>query len=127
MNLDWLKLCPQIIYWATRWASEIWKAKEVYVTENGCSSQDLPATDGEIYDTDRVMFLRNHFIAAHRAVSEGLPLKGYFVWSLLDNFEWAAGYTKRFGVMYVNYSNLERRPKLSAKFYRAVIAQGAVV
>jgi len=73
------------------------------------------------------MYLRNHFIAAHRAVSEGWPLKGYFVWSLMDNFEWCWGYTKRFGIVYVNYTTLERTPKLSAKFYREVIAKNAVL
>ena len=73
------------------------------------------------------MYLRNHFISAHRAVKEGWPLKGYFVWSLMENFEWASGYGKHFGITYVNYETLERTPKLSAKFYREVIARNAVV
>ena len=127
MNMPWLLLCPQITYWGPRHLKEIWDVDAVYITENGCSSEDKPAADGEIYDTDRLMYLRNHFINAHRTVSEGWPLKGYFVWSLLDNFEWSWGYLKRFGITYVNYETLERTPKLSAKFYREVIARNAVV
>jgi len=127
MELPWLYLGPQIAYWGPRWAKEIWDVDDVRITENGCASQDTLTPDNETYDTDRVMYLRNHFIAAHRAVSEGWPLKGYFVWSLMDNFEWCHGYTKRFGIVYVNYTTQERLPKLSAKFYREVIARNAVV
>ncbi|MBN2640458.1 MAG: beta-glucosidase [Victivallales bacterium] len=127
MNMPWLYVGPNITYWAPRFLKEIWDVKGVYVTENGCAAQDKMELDGEVYDTDRVMYLRNHFIAAQRAVSEGIPLKGYFVWSLLDNFEWASGYNKRFGMVYVNYQTLERTPKLSAKFYSEVIKNNAVV
>ena len=123
----WLYIGPQITYWGPRLLKEIWDVDRVYITENGCAADDRPDVDGEIYDTDRVMYLRNHFISAQRCVSEGWPLKGYFVWSLLDNFEWAYGYSRRFGVVYVNYRTLERTPKLSARFYREVIAAGAVV
>lgn len=127
MEMPWLYLGPQIAYWGPRWANEIWGVQDVRITENGCAAEDKLTPDGEVYDTDRVMYLRNHFIAAHRAVSEGYPLKGYFVWSLMDNFEWCWGYTKRFGIVYVNYTTLERIPKLSAKFYREVIARNRVV
>lgn len=127
MEMPWLYLGPQIAYWGPRWLKEIWDVDDVRITENGCASQDRLAPNGEVYDTDRVMYLRNHFIAAHRAISEGWPLKGYFVWSLMDNFEWCWGYTKRFGIVYVNYSTLERIPKLSAKFYREVIKGNSVV
>lgn len=126
MEMPWLYLGPQIAYWGLRWANEIWGVQDVRITENGCAAEDKLTPDGEVYDTDRVMYLRNHFIAAHRAVSEGYPLKGYFVWSLMDNFEWCWGYTKRFGIVYVNYTTLERIPKLSAKFYREVIARNRV-
>jgi beta-glucosidase len=80
-----------------------------------------------VLDTDRVMYLRNYLTAAQRATAEGYPLKGYFLWSLLDNFEWAEGYTKRFGITYVNYETLERIPKLSAIWYRNVIAANRVL
>ena len=101
--------------------------KELYITENGCSSADVLTPDGHVYDTDRVMYLRNYLISLNRAVSEGFPVRGYFLWSLMDNFEWADGYTLRFGLYYVDYKAQKRYPKLSASFYREVIARNAVV
>lgn len=127
MASPWLYIGPQILYWAPRHLKEIWGVNNVMITENGCSADDRPGAGGHVYDTDRVMYLRNHFVQAHRAVSEGWPLTGYFVWSLLDNFEWLDGYTKRFGVYYVNFETQERTAKLSAEFYREVIARRAVV
>lgn len=127
MASPWLHIGPQILYWAPRHLKEIWGVDNVVIAENGCSADDQMDGGGHVYDTDRVMYLRNHFIAAHRAVAEGWPLTGYFLWSLLDNFEWADGYTKRFGIYYVNFETLERTPKLSAEFYREVIARRAVV
>lgn len=127
MHVDWIKVVPQIVYWIPRLVHELWKVPALYLTESGCGCDDRLTADGEVIDTDRVMYLRNHFIAAHRAVREGIPLKGYFVWSLLDNFEWKEGYTHRFGLVYVNYQSLARTPKLSAKFYKTVIARNAVV
>jgi len=127
MNTDWLYFGPEILYWAPRFCHELWQPKELYITENGCAGQDKLQPDGEVYDTERVLYLREYLRAMHRTVSDGIPLKGYFVWSLLDNFEWASGYDKRFGIVYVNYQTLERTPKLSAKFYRETIAQNAVV
>ena len=106
--------------------AEIWHVKDVYITENGCSADDVVAPDGHVYDTDRVMFLRNHLIHAHRAVAEGWPLRGYFLWSLLDNFEWSDGYTKRFGIVFVDYKTQKRIPKMSADFYRETIRRGTV-
>ena len=77
-------------------------------------------------DPRRVEYLRAHLAAAHRAIADGVPLEGYFAWSLLDNFEWAHGYTKRFGLVRVEYGNQQRIPKDSAGFYRAVAAGNAV-
>jgi beta-glucosidase len=127
MASPWLFIGPQILYWAPRHLKEIWGVNNVMIAENGCSADDRLAADGHVYDTDRVMYLRNHFVQAHRAVSEGWPLTGYFLWSLLDNFEWNDGYTKRFGIYYVNFETLARTPKLSAEFYREVIARRTVV
>ena len=106
---------------------DLWHVKELHITENGCSSDDVRAADGQVYDTDRVMYVRNHLIHVHRAVTEGIPLKGYFLWSLMDNFEWADGYTKRFGIHYVDFKTQARIPKLSAAFYKEVIAKNAVL
>jgi beta-glucosidase len=126
MASEWLRIGPEVIYWAVRHVSEIWKPRALYITENGCSADDVVAAEGRIEDTDRVMFLRNYLTQLHRAASEGYPIKGYFLWSLIDNFEWADGYSKRFGVHYVDYKTQERIPKLSAEWYRELIAKNAV-
>jgi len=127
MDVSWLYVEPEVIYWGTRLLKEVWGVDAVVISENGCPAEDRMAANGQVYDTDRLMYLRHHLIAAHRAVSEGWPLKGYFIWSLLDNFEWTYGYGKRCGIFYVNYQTLERVPKLSANFYREVILRNAVV
>ena len=92
----------------------------IYITENGCSATDVPAADGLVYDTDRIMFLRSYLTQLQRATSEGVPVRGYFHWSLMDNFEWADGFGTRFGLLYVDYATQQRTPKLSASFYREV-------
>jgi beta-glucosidase len=126
MASDWLYIGPEVIYWAVRNVSDIWKPKALYITENGCSADDVVTADGRVEDTDRVMYLRNHLTHLHRAASEGYPIKGYFLWSLLDNFEWADGYSKRFGLHYVDFKTQVRTPKLSAEWYREVILRNAV-
>jgi beta-glucosidase len=126
MASDWLYIGPEVIYWAVRNVGDIWKPKAIYITENGCSADDVIAADGHVEDTDRVMYLRNHLTHLHRAAVEGYPIKGYFLWSLLDNFEWADGYSKRFGLHYVDFQTQTRTPKLSAEWYREVISRNAV-
>jgi beta-glucosidase len=127
MASPWINIGPEVLYWAIRNPTDIWKTKELYITENGCSSDDVIAANGHIEDTDRVMYLRNHLTHLQRAASEGYPIKGYFLWSLLDNFEWADGYSKRFGIHYVDFKTQKRTPKLSAEWYREVIQRNAVV
>ena len=100
--------------------------KSIYVTENGTSGTDTPDADGNIYDVDRIMYLRNYLLHLQRATSEGIPIAGYFLWSLLDNFEWADGYQKRFGLYRVDFDTQRRTPKLSAAFYRETISRNAV-
>ena len=121
MYSSWLYIGPEALYWAPKLVSELWGVKEIYITENGASSADQLAPDGAVYDTDRVMFLRNYLFQLHRAISEGVPVKGYFLWSLLDNFEWADGYEKRFGITYVDFATQKRTPKLSALFYKHLV------
>ncbi len=72
------------------------------------------------------MYLQQYLIHLHRAVAEGLPVRGYFLWTLMDNFEWAFGYTKRFGICYTDFATQRRTPKLSARFYRDVIRRNAI-
>ena len=126
MYSPWLTLGPECIYWGVRNVCDLWKPKGIYITENGTSSDDVLSPEGRVEDVDRVMYLRNHLTHLHRAVDEGYPVKGYFLWSLMDNFEWADGYSKRFGIHYVDFKTLKRTPKLSAEWYRNVIAQNRV-
>jgi beta-glucosidase len=126
MMSSWLHTGPEALYWSPKLASELWGIKEIYITENGASSKDVLTSDGHVYDTDRVMYLRNYLTQLHRAVSEGVPVKGYFCWSLMDNYEWADGYAYRFGIHYVDFKTQKRTPKLSAHFYREVIQRNGL-
>ncbi|MEO8288704.1 MAG: GH1 family beta-glucosidase [Chloroflexota bacterium] len=96
---------------------------KMYVTENGASYSDGPDADGHIHDERRLTYLRDHFAASKRAIDAGVPLAGFFVWSLMDNFEWGKGYTQRFGIVWVDYDTQKRLPKDSALWYRQVIAR----
>ena len=100
--------------------------RAIYITENGAAFADQ-VEEGAVHDTRRVEYLKEHFLAARRAISDGVPLRGYFVWSLLDNFEWSMGYSKRFGIVYVNYDSQERIPKDSAKYLHRVIQANEVL
>ncbi len=97
-----------------------------YVTENGAAYPDQVGADGQVDDPLRVAYLRAYFAQAARALAAGVPLRGYFVWSLMDNFEWAYGYSQRFGLVYVDYKTLHRTPKTSARWYSRVIRENAV-
>lgn len=103
-----------------------YRPRKIYVTENGVSYGTGPDKSGRVPDEKRRVFLRDHFLAAKKAIDAGTPLAGYFVWSLMDNFEWDRGYSQRFGIVWVNYETQERIPKDSALWYRDVIAANAV-
>jgi beta-glucosidase len=126
MNSEWLRIGPETIYWAPRLAAKVWNIETIYISENGTSSEDKVHADGKVYDLDRIMFLRNYLRQLQRAVAEGVPVRGYFLWSLMDNFEWIFGYEKRFGVYHVDFETQRRTPKLSAAFYRDVVARNAI-
>ena len=96
--------------------------KAIHITENGAAYDDARGPDGGIDDPERVSYLARHVAAVERAIASGVPVEGYFVWTLLDNFEWAWGYSKRFGIVYVDFSTLERVPKSSFRWYRDFIA-----
>lgn len=98
----------------------------LYVTENGAAYPDELAADGRVHDAARARFLERHFAAVHAAIQQGAPVKGFFVWSLMDNFEWAWGYSRRFGIVYVDYATQRRTPKDSAHYVTDVIARNAV-
>jgi beta-glucosidase len=96
------------------------------ITENGASYSDGPSADGAVHDTDRVEYLDGHLRACLDAISHGVDLRGYFAWSLMDNFEWAEGYAKRFGLVHVDYTTQQRVPKDSARWYQEVIRRNGL-
>ncbi len=126
MNSEWLRIGPETIYWVPRIAAKIWNIETIYISENGTSSEDKLAADGQVYDLDRIMYLRNYLRQLQRATAEGVPVRGYFLWSLMDNFEWIYGYGKRFGLYRVDFETQARVPKLSAAFYRDVVMRNAI-
>ena len=120
MASRWLTFGPEALYWAPRHVASLWNVKDIYITENGTSAADKPAADGMVYDLDRVMYLRNYLTQLQRATAEGVPVRGYFLWSLLDNFEWADGYATRFGLVHVDYADAEAH----AQAQRGVLQEG---
>jgi len=98
----------------------------LYITENGCAYDDAPNANDRIHDRRRMDYLRRHLLEALRARRDGVPLEGYFLWSLLDNFEWGHGYEKRFGIFWVDYETQKRLPKDSAHWYRQTISTNIV-
>ncbi|MFJ8074777.1 GH1 family beta-glucosidase [Streptomyces sp. NPDC096176] len=96
------------------------------ITENGAAYDDVPAADGTVHDPDRIRYLHGHLTAVHRAISDGADVRGYFLWSLLDNFEWSYGYSKRFGAVYVDYATRSRTPKTSARWYGRLARTGVL-
>lgn len=127
MHSAWHIYDSEVMYWAPRLTSELWKPQAIYITENGCAALDVVTEEGDVYDSDRVMFLRTYLGALQRATAEGVPVAGYFQWSSQDNFEWVAGYGNRFGLVYVDFNTLQRIPKLSAKWFREAARRNAVV
>jgi beta-glucosidase len=140
--MDW-PVAPEALYWGLTTFWDSYKVPELFITENGCAYDDVlspsppPAVptrhfslaqsqagedgrrpqEGAVHDPQRILFLQACLAQARRAIGEGVPLKGYFVWSLLDNFEWAYGYSKRFGLVYVDYPSQKRLFKDSAFSY----------
>ena len=96
------------------------------VTENGAAFDDAPGADGQVDDPERIAYLEGHLDAVHRAIGDGADVRGYFLWSLLDNFEWSYGYSKRFGAYYVDYASKERLPKASSRWYARVVRDNAL-
>lgn len=99
----------------------------ILITENGAAFSDTVSPDGAVHDPERIAYLRDHLLEVSRVIAEGVPVQGYFVWSLMDNFEWAYGYSKRFGILYVDYPTQQRIWKESAHWYQRVIEANAVV
>ncbi|MEM1165321.1 MAG: GH1 family beta-glucosidase [Planctomycetota bacterium] len=111
---------PDALYWGPRFFAERY-GLPIYITENGCAGMDWVHADGCVHDTHRIDLLTRYLCALRRAAREGIDVRGYFQWSIMDNFEWSEGYAKRFGLIYIDYETQERIPKDSYEFYREVI------
>ncbi len=126
-DLPWIHVTPQTLYWQIRLAREVFGVESFYVTENGAAFDDQLTDAGEVIDLDRREYLRNYLIGLQRASAEGFDVKGYFAWSVMDNYEWAEGYAKRFGLIHVDFATQKRVPKLSAQWYSTVCRENRVV
>jgi beta-glucosidase len=116
------EIYPDALYELLTRVHREYDAPKLYVTENGAAFTDVLGSDGGVDDRERIAYLEQYLGAVSRAIADGVPVRGYFVWSLLDNFEWAHGYSQRFGLVYVDFETLERRPKSSFYWYRDLLA-----
>jgi len=115
-------IAPDGLEWLLVSLSEQFPELPLVITENGAAFADEVSEDGAVHDPLRIDYLQRHFVAAHRAIQRGVDLRGYLVWSLLDNFEWGYGYSKRFGIVHVDYDSLVRTPKDSAHWVSELVA-----
>lgn len=120
---DWYQITPQAMYWCPRLLTEIYGKQPLYVAESGCGYCDEPVVEGEVLDLHRQALLRSYLGELRRAIADGIPVKGYFLWSFMDNFEWGVGYSVRFGIVHVDYVTQRRTPKWSARWYADVMRQ----
>ena len=119
--MNW-EIYPQAIYQVLKKFSSYEKIPKIYITENGAAFRDQVSQDGEVNDESRIKFLESHLAQVLRAKQEGVNVKGYFIWSLLDNFEWAEGYQPRFGLVHVDYKTQQRTVKASGYWYKDFLA-----
>ncbi len=120
------QVTPEALYWGPRFLYERYKLP-IVITENGMANLDYVEADGQVHDPQRIDFLRRYLNEFGRAIADGVDGMGYFQWSLMDNFEWAEGYAKRFGLVHVDYTTQKRTLKDSAHWYKNVIANNAVL
>ncbi|ABL99609.1 GH1 family beta-glucosidase [Shewanella amazonensis] len=118
--MDW-EICPQAFTDLLTGLAQEFNLPPIYITENGAAEDDAPF-NGTVHDPMRLDYLQSHLLAVHQAIERGVDIKGYFAWSLMDNFEWAEGYRKRFGLVYVDYGTQQRILKSSAKAYQGMLA-----
>jgi beta-glucosidase len=123
-EMGW-EVYPNHLYDALTRITREYNAPDIYITENGAAYAD-EVVNGAVNDPQRVDYLRTHLTAAHRAIQDGAQLRGYFCWSLLDNFEWSYGYSKRFGIVYIDYATQRRIVKASGRFFSEVARRNAV-
>jgi beta-glucosidase len=120
-DIGWA-IFPQGFYGVLRWLRDEYGNPPLFITENGACDNTGVGADGQVHDALRVEYMHRHVLAVHRALREGCDIRGYMAWSLMDNFEWAFGYSKRFGLVHVDFDTLKRTPKDSFHWYRQLIA-----
>ena len=127
MGSPWHSFSPEVLYWGPRLMNSLWKPKAIYITENGCAANDTLTPEGRVLDTNRVMYMRAVMSNLHRAISEGVPVKGNFIWSAFDNLEWTGGFGTRFGLVHVDFKTQKRTPKLSAAWFKEASHRNGIV
>ena len=125
-EMDW-EVYPHGLYQTLGRLHFDYRIPEILITENGAAFPDTVDPDGEVRDPLRLEYIKRHLAAAYRAIEIGVPVKGYFVWSLFDNFEWGFGYRPRFGIVHVDFGTQKRTPKHSAIWYRNIIEQNGFI
>ena len=120
-GVDWQPITPSCLYWGPKYTYERYKLPAT-ITENGLSTRDQVFLDGKVHDPQRIDYMHRVLLELSRAIKDGVPVNGYFAWSLMDNFEWAEGYGRRFGLIYVDFPSQTRIPKTSARWYQQLIA-----
>ena len=121
--MDW-PIVPEGLAQVLRWLADRYPALPIYVTENGAAFDDEPNGDGFVDDQNRIAYLGDHIAAVRAAVAAGVDVRGYMAWSLLDNFEWSWGYTRRFGLIRCDFASRQRTIKASGRWYARLIADG---
>ena len=124
-SMNW-SVTPKAMYWAIKYVCDNYDVKKLYITENGAAYVDTVTHDGRIHDWDRIDFLSKYIAEMKRAIVDGYKVDGYFLWSLFDNFEWAAGYTQRLGAVYVDYPTQKRIYKDSAYWYKDLMRKNSL-
>jgi len=115
------EVTPDVMKYGIQIPYELYQPKKIYITENGAGYYDRPLHDGKIHDPERIAFLKSYLAMLSESIKQGLPVRGYFHWSLMDNLEWAYGYQQQFGLYYMDFATRQRIRKDSADFYRDVI------
>jgi beta-glucosidase len=123
----WLRLVPQALYWGPRLFTDVYGPLPIYITEQGAGYQEAPASTTEVLDLHRRECVRNYLRELHAAIRDGAPVKGYFLWTFMDNYEWEDGYDLRFGIVHNDFTTQRRTPKLSARWYAEVIRRNALI
>ena len=124
-TMNW-EIVPDAYYRQIMELKNRYNNPNIHLTENGCSFSDNVNNNGKILDVKRINFLKKYLKAVHKAIKKGAKIKSYFVWSFLDNFEWALGYGKRFGIVHVDFKTLKRIPKKSYYFFGELIKKNSI-